>query len=153
MNTTQKKNKLRERFSPFAISQSVWLQTHRTTDIEDMTDAELEKLYNIFFPKEVSATEQLITLKDEENKRKKRSNCLTIATRIGIKKEDSWAEFNHWMLHSSVFKKALKDYTYEELIKLEKQLRAAESNYNKSAEKTGTKAWFHKNKFNQPSKN
>ena len=153
MTTTTMKQKLQERFSSFAISQCVWLHTQRTTDIDDITDVELEKIFNLFFPKQPTAAEQVFTLKNEELKKRKRSNCLTIATRIGIKETDCWLKFNNWMLKSSVHKKALKEYNLQELEALERQLRSAESNYNKSAEKTGTKAWYHKNKLIQPSQN
>ena len=57
------------------------------------------------------------------------------------------------MLKSSILKKKLNDYKLDELPKLERQLRAAESNYQASAEKAGNKAWYHKNKFPIPSKN
>jgi len=79
--------------------------------------------------------------------REKQSIILTIATRTGIKEPDSWTKFNEWMLNSSVQKKELHKYNSDELDKLIKQFRGIESNYKKSAEKTGTKAWRHKHKF------
>lgn len=151
MNTTLMKNKLFEKFSPFAIGQSVWLHTKRTTDIEDLTEKELQEIYKIFFPMEATVSEQLIQLKNSEQIKRRRSNILTIATRIGLKDADSWDKFNTWMLNSSILKKKLNDYTLEELKDLELQMRAAEVNYNRSALKVGTKAWYHKNKIIQPS--
>ena len=56
-------------------------------------------------------------------------------------------------MHLSELYKKLNDYKLDELPKLERQLRAAESNYQASAEKPGNKAWYHKNKFPIPSKN
>ena len=47
---------------------------------------------------EVSAEKELLL-------RNKRSVVLTIATRTGIKKQDSWEEFNTWMKNKSVLKK------------------------------------------------
>jgi len=85
--------------------------------------------------------------------REKRSVILTIATRTGIKDADCWIKFNKWMLNSSILKKELHKYNSDELDKLIKQFRGLEANYNKSANKTGTKAWLHKNKFQPLSKN
>ena len=146
MNATTIKNKLFEKFSPFAISQTVFLHTGRTTDIEDLSEKELQEIYKIFFPHE-------ILLNYEKLLKEHRSVILSIATRIGIKEPDNWDKFNNWMLKSSILKKKLNDYKLDELPKLERQLRAAESNYQASAEKPGNKAWYHKNKFPIPSKN
>ena len=47
MNATTIKNKLFEKFSPFAISQTVFLHTGRTTDIEDLSEKELNYLIEV----------------------------------------------------------------------------------------------------------
>lgn len=151
MNTTMMKNKLFENYTPFCISQTVYLHTQRTTDIDDVSDKELEEIYAIFFPKQPSLSDQIITAKNNEMLRKHKSIVLTIATRIGLKEKDCWAKFNRWMLNSSVHKKRLNDYDLLELQSLEKQLRAAERNYNQSASKAGNKAWYEKNNFPIPS--
>ena len=153
MNSTTIKNKLFEKFSAFAISQTVFLHTGRTTDIEELSDEELEEVYRIFFPVERNIAEQAFLLNYEKLLKEHRSVILSIATRIGIKEPDNWDKFNNWMLKSSILKKKLNDYKLDELPKLERQLRAAESNYQASAEKPGNKAWYHKNKFPIPSKN
>ena len=153
MNTTTIKNKLFEKFSAFAISQTVFLHTGRTTDIEELSDEELAEVYKIFFPTKRNIAEQAFLLNYEKLLKEHRSVILSIATRIGIKEPDNWDKFNNWMLKSSILKKKLNDYKLDELPKLERQLRAAESNYQASAEKPGNKAWYHKNKFPIPSKN
>ena len=153
MNSTTIKNKLFEKFSAFAISQTVFLHTGRTTDIDELTDQELAEVYKIFFPTERNIAEQVFMLNYEKLLKEHRSIVLSIATRIGIKEPDNWDKFNNWMLKSSILKKKLNDYKLDELPKLERQLRAAESNYQASAEKPGNKAWYHKNKFPIPSKN
>lgn len=153
MTTTKMKTALLDKFGEYAVSQSVWLQTHKTTDIDELSQEEVQIIYYRFFPKQPELKEQLNYAKSQELLKTKRSTILTIATRIGLKDADSWDKFNQWMLKSSVWKKALKDYTLEELKSLEKQMRAAESNYRKSAEKVGNRAWYHKNKFQQPSSN
>lgn len=153
MNSTTIKNKLFEKFSPFAISQTVFLHTGRTTDIEELTDQELEEVYKIFFPVERNIAEQAFLLRYEKLLKEHRSIVLSIATRIGLKEPDSWEKFNNWMLKSSILKKKLNDYNLQELQQLERQLRATESNYQASAKKAGNKAWYHKNKFSIPSKN
>ena len=153
MNSTTIKNKLFEKFSAFAISQTVFLHTGRTTDIEELSDEELAEVYKIFFPTERNIAEQVFMLNYEKLLKEHRSIVLSIATRIGLKEPDSWDKFNNWMLKSSIKKKKLNDYNLQEIKDLERQLRATESNYQASAEKAGNKAWYHKNKFPIPSKN
>ena len=153
MNSTTIKNKLFEKFSAFAISQTVFLHTGRTTDIEELSDEELAEVYKIFFPTERNIAEQVFMLNYEKLLKEHRSIILSIATRIGLKEPDSWDKFNNWMLKSSILKKKLNDYNLQEIKDLERQLRATESNYQASAEKAGNKAWYHKNKFPIPSKN
>jgi hypothetical protein len=153
MNSTTIKNKLFEKFSAFAISQTVFLHTGRTTDIEELSDEELAEVYKIFFPTERNIAEQVFMLNYEKLLKEHRSIVLSIATRIGLKEPDSWDKFNNWMLKSSILKKKLNDYNLQEIKDLERQLRATESNYQASAEKAGNKAWYHKNKFPIPSKN
>ena len=153
MNSTTIKNKLFEKFSAFAISQTVFLHTGRTTDIEELSDEELAEVYKIFFPAERNIAEQVFMLNYEKLLKEHRSIVLSIATRIGLKELDSWDKFNNWMLKSSILKKKLNDYNLQEIKDLERQLRATESNYQASAEKAGNKAWYHKNKFPIPSKN
>ena len=153
MNATTIKNRLFEKFSAFAISQTVFLHTGRTTDIEELSDEELAEVYKIFFPAERNIAEQVFMLNYEKLLKEHRSIVLSIATRIGLKEPDSWDKFNNWMLKSSILKKKLNDYNLQEIKDLERQLRATESNYQASAEKAGNKAWYHKNKFPIPSKN
>ena len=153
MNSTTIKNKLFEKFSAFAISQTVFLHTGRTTDIEELSDEELAEVYKIFFPAERNIAEQVFMLNYEKLLKEHRSIILSIATRIGLKEPDSWDKFNNWMLKSSILKKKLNDYNLQEIKDLERQLRATESNYQASSEKAGNKAWYHKNKFPIPSKN
>ena len=153
MNSTTIKNRLFEKFSAFAISQTVFLHTGRTTDIEELSDEELAEVYKIFFPTERNIAEQVFMLNYEKLLKEHRSIVLSIATRIGLKEPDSWDKFNNWMLKSSILKKKLNDYNLQEIKDLERQLRATESNYQASAEKAGNKAWYHKNKFPIPSKN
>lgn len=153
MNSTTIKNKLFEKFSAFAISQTVFLHTGRTTDIEELSDEELAEVYKIFFPAERNIAEKVFMLQYEKLLKEHRSIVLSIATRIGLKEPDSWDKFNNWMLKSSILKKKLNDYNLQEIKDLERQLRATESNYQASAEKAGNKAWYHKNKFPIPSKN
>ena len=153
MNATTIKNKLFEKFSAFAISQTVFLHTGRTTDIEELSDEELAEVYKIFFPAERNIAEQAFLLNYEKLLKEHRSIVLSIATRIGIKEPDNWDKFNNWMLKSSILKKKLNDYNLQEIKDLERQLRATESNYQASSEKAGNKAWYHKNKFPIPSKN
>lgn len=153
MNATTMKNKLFEKFSPSSIGQTVYLHTHRTTNIDDLTSEEIAEIYKLFFPKESNVSAQLIEAKNNDVLKRHRSNILTIATRIGIKERDSWDDFNKWMLNSSICKKKLNDHNLEELKALELQFRAASVNYDRSSLKVGTKAWYHRNKITPPSNN
>ena len=89
------------------------------------------------------ASDQSLSAEMELIMKRKRSNILTIATKTGIKEADSWTKFNKWMLSSSIYKKALNEYDYEELDDLNKQFRQLEINYTNSAKKVGNKAWHH----------
>ena len=153
MNSTTIKNKLFEKFSAFAISQTVFLHTGRTTDIEELSDEELAEVYKIFFPTKRNIAEQVFMLNYEKLLKEHRSIVLSIATRIGLKQPDSWEQFNNWMLKSSRYHKRLNDHNLEELKALEIQMRATEVNYERSALQPGTKAWYHKNKITPPSAN
>lgn len=143
------KKRLMARFDSFSLSQTVWLHTHRTTVIDELTDTEIEGIYALFFPTQspIEYSEREIALRNA------RSTILTIATRTGIKKPNSWVEFNRWMRQSSVLKKDLNRYSLEELGLLHKQFRALERNFSKSAVKMGNKAWYQKNDLPIPSKN
>lgn len=89
------------------------------------------------------ASDQSLSAEMELMMKRKRSNILTIATKTGIKEADSWTKFNNWMLSSSIHKKALNAYNYDELDDLNKQFRQLEINYTNSAKKVGNKAWHH----------
>jgi hypothetical protein len=85
--------------------------------------------------------------------KRKRSIILSLATHTGIKEADSWTKFNNWMKNSSIHKKALNAYEYDELSDLTKQFQALKANYENSAEKMGTKAWHHATGIPKPSNN
>lgn len=89
------------------------------------------------------ASDQSLSAEMELIMKRKRSNILTIATKTGIKEANNWTKFNKWMLNSSVHKKPLKEYNYEELDDLNKQFRQLQANYENSAQKVGNKAWHH----------
>lgn len=88
-------------------------------------------------------SEQSLSAEMELIMKRKRSVILTLATHTGIKEADSWTKFNNWMLNSSIHKKALNSYGYDELDDLTKQFQALKTNYEHSAKKMGTKAWHH----------
>lgn len=98
-------------------------------------------------------SEQSLSAEMELIMKRKRSIILTLATHTGIKEADSWTKFNNWMLNSSIHKKALNAYGYDELDELTKQFQALKANYENSAEKMGTKAWHHATGIPKPSSN
>ena len=98
-------------------------------------------------------SEQSLSAEMELIMKRKRSVILTLATHTGIKEPDSWVKFNSWMKNSSIHKKALNAYEYDELDDLTKQFQALKANYENSAEKTGTKAWHHATGIPKPCSN
>lgn len=118
----------------------------RTSSIRDLTGKELEDFCNRLQNRVESADKEILM-------RQKRSVVLTIASRTGIKKPDSWTEFNRWMQNNSVLKKPLNEYSFDELDELTRQFRGLEANYKSSASKAGTKAWYHSTGIPQPSNN
>jgi len=114
----------------------------RTQSTKDLSEFELSQIIHriestIDFGKE-------ITIEMEDEKRRKRSIVLAIATRVGIFQNGNWDDFNRFMEKSSVLHKPLYKYTNSELDKLIKQFRSIEYNYHKSAQKVTTKAHKHK---------
>lgn len=118
----------------------------RTTSIADLSPRELQQFCDRLQQKCNSADQEILM-------RQKRSVVLTIATRTGIKEADSWSKFNLWMNNSSIFKKPLNSYSFEELDQLIRQFRGLESNFKSSAAKAGTKAWHQKTGIPRPSEN
>jgi hypothetical protein len=96
---------------------------------------------------------QSLSVEMELIMKRKRSVILTLATHTGIKEPDSWVKFNNWMKNSSILKKELNAYEYDELDNLTKQFQALKANYENSAEKMGTKAWHHSTGIPKPSSN
>lgn len=90
-----------------------------------------------------NSNDQSLSAEMELIMKRKRSNILTIATKTGIKEVNSWTKFNSWMKNSSIYKKELHAYNYDELDELSKQFRALEVNYDASSKKVGNKAWHH----------
>lgn len=88
-------------------------------------------------------SEQSLSAEMELIMKRKRSVILTLATDTGIKEPNDWTKFNNWMKASSIHKKALNAYGYEELDELTKQFYALKENYENSAKKVGNKAWHH----------
>lgn len=94
-----------------------------------------------------------VKAKIEDDKKKKKSIILTIATRTGVKSPSDWDSFNHFMLHSSVVKKSLNLCGLDELDTVISQFRALEANNAKSAQKAGTKAYWREFGLNKPNNN
>ena len=116
------------------------ISDHRTMSIEDLTASEINLLLTVFRPKTIE--DKANVLVNELKLKTMRSNILALAERTGIKEPGNFHKFNNWMNTSSVFKKHLNAHSLEELQVLYKQLRAAEMNNNRSAQKPMTKAWF-----------
>ncbi len=115
----------------------------RTESVRDLTPNELKKFCNELSNKCQSADQELIM-------KRMRSTVLDLATKTGIKEPNSWEKFNSWMKSTSILKKELHAYTLEELTALIKQFRGLNSNFERSAQKTGTKAWYQQNNIPQP---
>lgn len=114
----------------------------RTTQIEELTEAETRRILDAYVPK------KNISKEDEATLRNWRTNILTVASRTGIKSPYGWEEFNRWMKQSSVHKKELYKLNIEELKDTHKQLLMVEKNNAKSSKKYGTKAYWRKGEQN-----
>jgi len=121
----------------------------RTKSSRELYDLELTELVN-----ELNKIEQASSqLTEKLALKEKRSIVLTIAQRVGIHEGTNFDKFNAFMETRSILKKRLSKYTLDELDELIKQFRGLEANFQKSAEKAGTKAWNKVNGFNQISDN
>lgn len=113
----------------------------RTTRIEELTEAEAERIMRAYSPPQPSRKEREY---DAELIRTWRSNILTVATRIGIKSPQNFDSFNHWMKAKSKYKKELFKLNLQELKEVHKQLLMVEINDAKSAKNYDTKAFWRK---------
>lgn len=116
----------------------------RTTLMEELTPAEIDKLYKIHTNgfRQSAVGGQRTASNEKEEKRKWISYILKIATDEGIKEPNDWEKFNQWMLKKSKFKKHLNAHSLEELKILHKQFCQLKKNNEKSAQKPMTKLWF-----------
>lgn len=121
----------------------------RTKSTRELFDLELTDLVNQLQKIEQASSQltEKIALKE------KRAIVLAIAQRTGIHEGTSFDKFNAFMETRSILKKRLSKYTLDELEDLIRQFRGLEANFNKSAEKSGTKAWNKANGFSQISDN
>ncbi len=121
----------------------------RTTLLEELTDQEAETLLHIHLPNEKDLEEECNALLEEIKKKEYKSAILALAERIGIKKPGDFQRFNNWMFRYSRFKKHLNAHSLTELKQLYQQLRAAQANNARSAQKVMTKSWWHKGEQNK----
>ncbi len=115
----------------------------RTQSTRELTPKELDDLIwkiqnDAFFGSNIKRSANAL---QELAIKQKRSTVLAIAQRVGIHSGTDFEQFNSFMKNRSVHKKKLSAYTFDELDELIKQMHTIERNYNKSAEKAGTKAW------------
>ncbi|RQO37926.1 hypothetical protein DBR39_13640 [Chryseobacterium sp. KBW03] len=116
---------------------------HRTTLIDELTEAEASGLLAVYNPS-VDLEKEHTLLQQVLIKKEWRSKILAKAEKIKIKKPNSFFEFNDWMQLKSKFKKHLNSHSIQELKELHQQLCAFESNNSKSAKKPFTKSWWDK---------
>lgn len=151
-NVQQMKDDMIRKFGKFAIGQSVWLHTRRTTDLEEMTTSEIESLYGQLFPKPVPS-DPFDKLVNSLVYRDYRAIILKEAQYMGIHDPGDWKPFNNFMIKRSVLKKPLPAYKLEEFEALIKQFKSMRSKYDQASKIPGTWEWYHKNKLPFPSKN
>lgn len=135
------KERLLKRFDSFQLGQNAWLQTRRTTNIDELTDEELREMYRLFFP---SKQEQINKLEQVNKIKALRSIVLKDAQYLGLYTPNSWERFNRFMLERSPYKKRLTDYKEHEFELLIKQLKSMRTKFDQSAKKTGSKEWSRK---------
>ena len=132
---------LRQKLSPNALEQAVWLETHRTCQLLEATDEELNNLYHRFChtPNYKAIAEDLL---NESEVKRLRSIILADAQVMGILKQNNWVYFNKFMKERSPLKKFLRDYTLEELPELVRQFKSMRTKFEKVAVKVGSKQWY-----------
>lgn len=118
----------------------------RTTNVDDLTEAEAEKLLSIHSPCEKDLEKENNILRQELIRSQMISKILKIAETTGIKEVGSFHKFNNWMYSKSKFKKHLNAHSMEELKELNVQLHAVKTNNENSAKKPFNKAWWEKGK-------
>lgn len=134
----------------------------RTTLMEELTPAEIDKLYKIHTNgfRQSAVGGQRTASNEKEEKRKWISYILKIATDEGIHRPvtimknrqnvvDEWYNLNKWMLTQSTAKKLLYFCNLEELKAVYQQLCKLRDNNEKSAQKPLNKAWWRKGMRNQ----
>lgn len=114
----------------------------RTSRIEELSQDEIDALYQIHAPREADVEAEFQAFKNELIVKAWRSKILATAEKAGIKKADSFQEFNNWMLSRSTFKRALYSLNVEELKTIHRQLNGVITNNRKSATKPLTKTWW-----------
>lgn len=131
MNKQEKINALCNKFDASALGQAVYLETRRTTNINDLTMQELDILYNRFFPKK-TPMDYVIELAQQNELKRLRSVILKEAQILGIYTPNSWANFNRFMKFKSYLKKPLNDYNIEEFPELIKQFKSMSAKLQKA---------------------
>ncbi|MGR3790694.1 hypothetical protein ACUXZJ_07260 [Flavobacterium sp. TN-1] len=152
MNIQDKIKALCSKFSASALGQAVYMETKRTTDINELSSQEIEALYNRFFPKK-SAIDFLIEMEQERELKRLRSIIIKEAQFIGIYTPDSWVTFNRFMIHKSIFKKSLNEYKISEFPQLIQQFKAMSVKVSRAKMIPHTTAWYNELGLNDLSQN
>lgn len=150
MKTELLKEELLSKVDSFQIAQAVWLQTHRTTDIDELMPDELKVLYETFFP---DAQRMLKVVMNQQRLKELRSIVLKDAQYLGLYTPNSWERFNRFMIERSPLKKRLTAYKEDEFEALIKQLKSMRTKFDKESKQMGTKAWYRKNELPTPGMN
>lgn len=116
----------------------------RTTDINELSNDEVNRLYEIHRPKERDLDAEWNALKEELIRKEWKSKILATAEKAGVKEPMSFAKFNNWMISRSMFKKHLEAHSLDELRQLHKQLHGVMTNNARSANRPTNKAWWDK---------
>lgn len=140
MQTEEIITALRQKLSPGALEQAVWLETKRTSHLLEATDEELQALYHRFCytPNYQAIATDLL---NETEVKRLRSIILADAQAMGILKQNNWAYFNKFMKERSLLKKFLREYTLDELPELVRQFKSMRTKFEKAAVKVGSKQW------------
>lgn len=114
----------------------------RTTNIEELTAEEIDKLYACHVPRLRDVEADFEAFKTEMMQKAWRSKILAAAEKAGLKDPGCFEKFNGWMTGRSKYKKPLYAHSVEELKELHRQINAAITNNRRSAQKPLTKAWW-----------
>ncbi|WP_187477823.1 hypothetical protein [Amniculibacterium sp. G2-70] len=153
MKAEKMKKRLLDRFGR-GLEDSVWMHSHhRTHNLDELDDNELDSFYHLFFPRKPKIEDVLTKMEQDKELKRLRAIILKDAHYMGLYNPHDFSGFNAFMEKSSVLKKVLPFYKIDEFPELIKQFKSMRAKYEKDITVVGSKAWHHYHQLPMPSRN